>query len=287
MTLLHRFLQLNVLILLAAQTANAAPVKLQSYAEDTSLPHKLLVATMQRANLDYVYPYANDKSVSNTRVLNDVKSGGLDVMWSMTSRDLEREYQDLYFPIFRGLLGMRLAIVKKENAHLLRHVKSLADLKAFVAGQGKVWPDTQILEHNGLEVAKTLKYPNLFYMLEGGRFDYFPRGINEPWDEIVRHAELNLTVEPHVLIKYRAPLYFFVNKNNGQLHRQLTQALEELVADGSFESLFFADEQVQNALALANVNQRVVIELNNPLLTSHTPIHRSELWFDPLTYQGK
>ena len=61
-------------------------------------------------------------------------------------------------------------------------------------------------------------------------------------------------------------------------------ALEEMVADGSFEKMFFADQQVKSALELANVKQRTVIELINPLLTENTPISRTELWFDPLTY---
>lgn len=262
------------------------PIKLQSYSGDTSLPHKLLVETMKRAQLDYTYPYANDKDVSNARILNDVKTGGLDVMWSMTSKELEENYQALYYPLFRGLLGMRLAIVKQQNVNIFNNVNNLRDLQQFTAGQGKTWPDTKILEHNGLTVAKTLKYPNLFFMLEGGRFDYFPRGINEPWDEIKQHKELNLVVEPNLLVKYRAPLYFFINKNNTALKTQMTQALESMIADGTFEQMFFADSQVKAALQQANVSQRVVVELKNPLLTNQTPTQRAELWFDPLTYKG-
>jgi len=285
MMLYRRFL-LSTLCLFYSFSISADTVKIQSYAQDTSLPHKLLIKALERANLNYSYPYADDKNVSNTRILNDVKNGELDVMWSMTSRDLESDYQAVYFPIFRGLLGMRLAIVKEERRSLFAGVSNLTDLQKFVAGQGKVWPDTKILEHNGLTVAKTLKYPNLFYMLEGERFDYFPRGINEPWDEIKRYADLNLVVEPNVIIKYRAPLYFFINKNNQSLYQTLNKALNDMVADGTFENMFFADEQVTAALNQANVTDRIIIELENPLLTEQTPVDRPELWFDPLTYQG-
>lgn len=285
-----RFIGLSIVIfsviyMLAGQAANAT-VKIQSYSGDTSLPHKLLVAAVERSGLTYSHPFETDKNVSNTRILNEVKTGGMDVMWSMTSRDLENELQALYFPIFRGMLGMRLAIVKKEDEELFRNVKDLKDLKQFVAGQGKVWPDTQILEHNGLTVAKTLKYPNLFYMLEGDRFDYFPRGINEPWDEIKRHKDLNLIVDKYIMIRYRAPLYFFVRKDNFALQEKLNAALESMVNDGTFEQMFLADSQVKEALSKANVNQRIVIDIDNPLLTSATPINRKELWFDPITYKG-
>lgn len=265
----------------------AATVKLQSYSGDTSLPHNLLKAALERAGLEYSHPFESDKDVANTRIMNEVKSGGMDIMWSMTSRELENNFQAIYFPIFRGLMGMRLAIVKKNNAEIFKNVTTLSDLKRFSAGQGKVWPDTKILQHNGLKVAKTLKYPNLFYMLEGDRFDYFPRGINEPWDEIKRHESLNLTVDRYIMIRYRAPVYFFVKKGNNDLINTLNNSLEEMIRDGTFESMFLSDSQVVEALSLANVSERVVIDIENPLLTEKTPINRKELWFDPLTYKGK
>ncbi len=55
-----------------------------------------------------------------------------------------------------------------------------------------------------------------------------------------------------------------------------------MIADGTFETLFFNDTQVKQALKQANVKQRIVIELNNPGLTPQTPIGRKALWFDPI-----
>lgn len=276
-----RYLPLT-LVLLISFFSYGEPIKLQSYSKDTSLPHKLLIAALNNANLDYSHPYESDKDISNARILNDVKIGQLDVMWSMTSQSLEQNYQAIYIPLFRGLLGMRLAIVTQQNAELFKHVNNIADLKKFRAGQGKTWPDTTILKENGLNVVTTLKYPNLFPMLEGGRFDYFPRGVNEPWDEIVNHRDLNLTVDPYVLLKYTAPLYFFVAKENTQLAQKLTQSLNDMVKDGSFNSMFFSDSQVQMVLQKALLKQRIIIPLSNPNLSSMTPLSRSELWFDPL-----
>ena len=260
----------------------AEPIKLQSYSGDTSLPHKLLIEALNKANLDYIHPYESDKDISNARILNDVKIGQLDVMWSMTSQSLEQDYQAVYIPLFRGLLGMRLAIVTQKNKELFKHVSSIADLKRFRAGQGKTWPDTTILKENGLNVVTTLKYPNLFPMLEGDRFDYFPRGVNEPWDEIANYHDLNLTVDPYILLKYTAPLYFFVAKENTQLAQKLTQSLNKMIKDGSFNRMFFDDSQVQMVLQKANLKQRLIIPLSNPNLSSITPLSRTELWFDPL-----
>ena len=178
---------------------------------------------------------------------------------------------------------MRVAIVKASEQHQFSNVRSLRDLKQFAAGQGKTWTDTFILESNGLTVEKTLKYDNLFPMLEGDRFDYFPRGIHEPWREIVRFKDLNLTVDPHIIIRYVAPLYFFIRKDNHQLKQTLDEQFEALIEDGTFAQLFFSDSDVRNALSRANTKQRIIIDLDNPLLTPETPIHRKELWFDPLS----
>jgi len=271
------------MLLICVNALASETIKLQSNSLDTSLPHKILLAAVKRANLTYVHPYENEVDVSNARILNDIKSGELDVMWSMTTQELEQDYQALYIPLFKGLLGMRLAIVKKQNETLFSKVKNLNDLRQFVAGQGKTWPDTKILEANNLTVAKTLKYPNLFYMLEGGRFDYFPRGINEPWDEIKRHQSLNLVVEPNILLRYRAPLYFFVNKQNHKLKKALETALNDMLIDGQFDQLFFEDSQVQAALNKASLKNRIIINIDNPLLSKATPLNKAELWFDPLT----
>ncbi|WP_462151884.1 hypothetical protein [Pseudoalteromonas xiamenensis] len=260
----------------------AQPIKLQSYSQDSSLPHKLLVKALERAHLNYTHPYESDKDISNARILNDVKTGQLDVMWSMTSKELEQEYQAIYIPLFRGLLGMRVAIVTQHNEHLFKQVRSLDDLKRFTAGQGKTWPDTAILKANQLPVVTTLKYPNLFFMLEGERFDYFPRGVNEPWDEIVSHADLGLTVDPYLVIKYTAPLYFFVSKNNTTLAVALEKSLNDMVQDGTFNTMFFGDNQVKTVLSKAHLSERLILTIDNPALSAKTPLSRKELWFNPL-----
>ncbi len=266
--------------------AHAQPIKLQSYPTDSTLPNKLLIEALNRAELDYVYPHQAQPELANTRIMNDVKNGGLDVMWSMTSAELERDYQALYYPLYRGLMAMRVAIVRRDRADLFADVTSKAQLQHFRAGQGRTWADTEILRHNGIEVATAVKFFNLFYMLEGGRFDFFPRGVHEPWNEIEDFADYQLTVEPDLLLRYTAPLYFFVNKNNQQLASQLNSALESMVQDGTFERMFFADQEVQRALARGNLQNRRVIDLENPYLTEKTPLQRAELWFEPLTYQG-
>ncbi len=255
---------------------------------ESSFPHTILKEVMKQGGLSPTFPYSDIKGgdLSFNRMQQDIISGKLDVFWSMTSKELEQEFIPIYIPIFRGLLGMRIPLVKKENTNMFANINNFKELIKYKAGSGKTWPDTKILEHNGIPVVKTLKYQNLFPMLEGGRFDYFPRGLHEPWQEIINNADLNLAVENNILIRYTAPNYFFVAKSNPQLAQKLTVLLNKLIENGDFVKLFFLDEEVKNALNNSNVKNRVVFEIENPTLSENTPISRKELWFNPLEVEG-
>lgn len=269
--------------------ALAQSIAMPGLPEENSLPHALLKEVYKLGGITPTFPYKDmtGGDLSFNRMRQDMLDGKIDIFWSMTSNELEEEFNAIYIPLFRGLLGMRIPLVKQENVNMFANIQSLSQLRRFKAGSGKTWPDTEILEHNSLPVVKTLKYPNLFRMLEGERFDYFPRGLHEPWQEIDNHPTLNLAVENNILIRYTAPNYFFVNKNNPALAKQLTGLLDQLVASGRFSELFFQDKQVKNALSQANVHKRIVFDIDNPTLSKQTPIHRKELWFDPLEVKGK
>jgi hypothetical protein len=280
-------LMLMISILFLKNTALAQSIAIPGLPDEYSLPHTILKEAMKRQGLTPTFPHTNSGgSISDNRMQQDILDGKLDVFWSMTSIELEKKFTAIYIPVYRGLLGMRIPLVKQENINMFSNIQSLSQLKNFKAGTGKTWPDTKILEHNNLPVVKTLKYPNLFPMLEGDRFDYFPRGLHEPWQEIINNKKLNLAVEENILIRYTAPNYFFVNKNNPQLAEKLTQSLNQMIRSGEFSRLFFEADEIKSAINQANVKNRTIFEIDNPTLSKNTPINRKELWFDPLEVQG-
>jgi len=286
---MHRvfYLFLGYLVLVQS-SAFSQSIAIPGGPGDASLPHLLLKKAIEQSDITPAFPYSDIKGgyLSFNRMKQDVISGKINVFWTMTSKELEQEFIPIYIPIYRGLLGMRIPLVKNGNQDMFASVSSFEDLKKYKAGSGKTWADTEILEHNDIPVVKTLKYQNLFPMLEGGRFDYFPRGLHEPWQEIITNKELDLVVENNILIRYTAPNYFFVAKDNPKLAQQLTTLLNELVMSGDFVELFFQDHEVKNALDKANVKNRIIFEIENPTLSKNTPIHRKELWFDPLEVEG-
>lgn len=274
------------IILIVIQEVSAEPLKslvVQGIKDDQRFPVVLLRKAITNGKT-YQLEYLDDKRgsvTSEAKLHNDLNNGAVDIIWTLTSAKHETSFKAVYIPIYRGLLGMRIGIVPQAHKNLLEKVKTVSDLRQFKAGQGALWADTQILKDNDIPVVEELKYQNLFPMLEGGRFDYFPRGIPEPWSEIEREAKYNLVVDPHILIRYTAPFYYFVKKNNHVLANHLTEELNKMVDSGEFEGLFFADAEIKSGLAYADLETRTIIELDNATLTPQTPLDRTELWFDP------
>ena len=191
----------------------------------------------------------------------------VDIAWRMTSKNLEKELQAIYFPILKGLMGHRIFIIRKNERHLFSRKTSLDNLKKFHLGQGHDWPDTDILLANGFNVIAGYDI-YLLEMLKKNRFHYFPRALHEPWIEIIN--EPSLTIEENLMFKYPAPIFFFVNKHNNHLQKRLSFGLTQLINSGEFESFFLNHSLTSGILAKANVNNRTIFELKNPLLSKKT-----------------
>lgn len=203
----------------------------------------------------------------------------LDVAWSMTSVEREQRLLPVRIPLDKGLFGWRIALLPSDRTHLLKGVEDIQDLRQFIAGQGHDWPDTQILRSHGLPIKVSSSYGSLFRMLQAQRFDYFPRSVLEIWDELEHPRGKHLRIDENLLIRYPTALYFFVSKQRPDLAQTLQKGMEIALADGSFDHLF--DQHFAVPLARAQLTQRTVIELTNPLLPAATPLQRGELWFTP------
>lgn len=203
----------------------------------------------------------------------------LDVLWSMTSRQREAQLLPVRIPLLKGLMGYRLFIIRAEDQAWFDNVRTLDQLRELRAGQGHDWPDTEILRANGFHVETSSDYEDLFEMLEAGRFDFFPRALNEPWSEIAARNNDHLTVEDKLLLYYPTASYFFVNRHNSELAERLEKGLEAAIADGSFDELFFGHPTNAHALSQAGLDKRRMIKLVNPLLPAETPLQRKNLWW--------
>jgi hypothetical protein len=243
-----------------------------------------LLAEIVKTKGEYQIEHVGNETtrVSVDKTVADFENGIIDVMWTLSDASWEEKYLAVPYPAYLGMFGLRLPIVKQEQAGMLSGVRSLQDLQKFRAGQGRAWADSTIMEANGIPVVRVVKYISHFPMLEGGRFDYFPRAIHEPWSEVRNNAQYNLAVDENIVLRYRVPFFIFVMPQNQELHQYLTEGMEELSRSGRHREMFFKLPEVREALEYSNLQNRVVIDLDNPNIGPDTPVDQPELWFDPL-----
>lgn len=203
--------------------------------------------------------------MTNARIQAEIERGGLvDIANYPPGRELNQRLQAIPICIRKGILGIRIFIIDRKLAPRFAAVRTLDDLKALNAGQLKDWLDTKVLRANGLNVVTTESYEDLFDMLANGKFDYFPRGVHEPYREIEPRALRfpDLMVEETLALNYPLPDYFFVRKGNTALANRVQRGLERAIADGSFEAAF--QKEFAESLRHAKLAQRNVIYLANP-----------------------
>lgn len=189
--------------------------------------------------------------------------GEVDVLWSQTNPEFEREMLAVRVPLLHHLSGYRLLLIRSADQPRFNRVRNLEDLRQFVGGMGQQWPDLPILEANGLRQVVVPGYGKLFKMLAAGRFDYFSRGIYQVQSEVDFYPDLPLAIERNLLLKYDSDTYFFVARGNQALARRLGKGLELALQDGSFDQLFRSIPRYQWALDELEKNTRIVIELQS------------------------
>jgi ABC-type amino acid transport substrate-binding protein len=238
---------------------------------------QLLQLALSKSGTDYRIQRA-EFAMNQERQVAEIEAGrSLDVGPIPSSAEREARLLPIRIPVNKGVLGWRIGLVRKGDEGLIAGVDTLEELKGVRLAQGQEWPDTQILQANGIPVITAPRYEGLFKMLTGKRFDYFPRSIMEIWDEQAINAG-TLVVEPHLALHYFYDAYFMVNRKNTKLAKDIQEGLENAIADGSFDKLF--QQYYGERLRKAHLETRTVIELRNPLLTPGTPSDRPELWYD-------
>ncbi|MEF1290320.1 ABC transporter substrate-binding protein [Vibrio sp. M260118] len=275
------------LVLLASLSsmASAASLKVAGVPDDKKLHLTLVKEFVKRSDRfdDIEYIYAKTGEPAGTRILADLESGKLDIAWTATSTDLEKRFIPVRFPIFRGMLGMRIGLIHQKDSQMLANVDTKADLMNYKICSGKTWPDTHILDANDLVTAKSLKYPNIFeMMLAGNRCHFFARGVMEPFAEVASHPELPLAVDSNIMLRYRMPYMLFVSKSNPDLAEHMLEIMTEIFDEGLYEEMFFNDSEVKAALSQANLENRVIIDLDNPYLTPETRSIPERFFYNPL-----
>lgn len=249
-------------------------------------PERYVIELLQLAldhTPDQYHLQPSDEPMNQARAQSSLEHNkpAIQVMWAMTTEEREQRLLPIRIPIYKGLIGWRINLLRPAEQQRLSHISSLEQLKTLRFGQRHDWPDTALLRANGLQVVTSPSYAGLFSMLVAGRFDAFPREVVTVWQEqaLAEQAGQHLTVDEHLVLHYPTAFYFFTSLQRPDLAAQISQGLEAAIADGSFEALF--ERHHAATLSKANLAQRQVIELHNPQLPTATPFARKELWYQP------
>lgn len=278
-----------LLALVLVQAAQAEPLVVRypdtGSERDTRNDYylKLLRLALEKSRPDYgdYRLEAKPMRIPQGRILRMISANDeVDVFWSMTTEERESFLRPVRFPLLKGLNGYRLLIVRSEDLAEFETITDPGQLAGKVAGQQADWPDTDILRANDLPVT-TGSYDLLFTMLNHHRFDYIPRAVNEPWSELEQRPELNLAVEPGLMLYYPTAHYFFTHRDHRVLAERLMSGLSRAMEDGSFDQLFYHHPANREAFARAGLEGRRTLELSNPLLPEATPLERARLWWSP------
>jgi len=241
-------------------------------------PTEIIMDTLYRAleitKQEYgEYQLITSKKMEQGRALRELskyKDSRLDLAHFAPTAEREQQAIAIRIPLIQGLLGYRLCLINEGEQSKFSQVTNKEQWLAsdLSIGQHQNWPDTSVLNYNGLTVKTSYKYELLFQQLAKQRFDCFARGANEIYYEQRTHRDLGLVIEKEIVLHYPFPLFFFVNKNNPELVARLELGLTKLIENGTSQKLFEYYYQAQ--IEDLNLKKRYVIELQNPTLSYQT-----------------
>lgn len=200
------------------------------------------------------------------RLRKGLEKNELDIIWSATSPEFEKELLPIKFPLLKELGDYRVLIIRGEDQEKFSKVHSLKDLRQYVGGMNPQWVDAPVMKLNNLPQVNAVGYGKLFRMLAAKRYDYFSRGLYQVQTEVNFYPDLKLSIETDLLLHYKSESYFFVNKNNKKLAERIEVGLKIANEDGSFDKLFNSVPRYQWAMnELHNGNRRVLELIPNNL----------------------
>jgi ABC-type amino acid transport substrate-binding protein len=222
---------------------------------------ELLGMVMRKSGLPFEMRAYDNKMVGARVVQALEENQSVTVSWIGRQEVLDERLLPIKRELDHGILGTRLMLIRERDREAFGRIRTIDQLRNYSAGQQRDWIDTRILRANGLPVVPAALYGSLFDMLAAGRFDYYPRGAVEIWDELRQFGKLGLIVEPTLALRYPFVTWFYVSRKNPALAQALEKGLQTAQADGSMERLF--DRYNGDALRRARLSDRTVFDLHS------------------------
>ncbi len=185
-----------------------------------------------------------------------------DVVWTVTDSERETDLLPVRFPILRGMLGHRVCMIRLAEPLLSSMIANPDD--DLTTASETSWPDTQILLSNGIKTELGSDFMSILKMLQAGRINCFPRGINEIEIELANFGTEQLGIDTELSFLYFSPMYYFVAPGNEALAERLQTGLTLLHDSGEFEALFQQYHDSRQLMQRLGMEQRTAHCLENP-----------------------
>ncbi len=262
--------------LVMARTADVIYIQPPRSAADASHTYYMdLLRTVMPEDTVFAIPGNTTPQERSLRLLD---TGALTIAWSGTNNDREQRFRPIRVPVYAGLLGIRMPVIRASDKLRFDQISNESELKNLVACQGDQWPDSDILEANGYHVERVPQFDMMYRMLEAGRCDYFPRAITEIYGELAQANNPQLMAYDRVLLSYTFPMYFFTANSNEALASLLESRLLEFAHSGKLQDYIRHHPVTKGAFPLARFRESLIFQLANPDLPDATPLDDSTLW---------
>ena len=241
-----------------------------------------LFAQAMDATVDEYGPYrlvGHNLKLTEDRAVALLNSGRIDVVTLVLTPERETKILPIRVDLTRGLQGYRLFLIRKQDQSRFDTVTTLDDLRTrFMAGFGNQWGDFRALQTNKLPTVAVTDPTTLYSMLQGQRFDYFPRGVNEVWDNLAAHrAEApDMVIERRLALYYPMIQCYEVAPTNIALATRIQKGLDILIVNGGMKKLFL--QFYRQAIDQAALGNRKVFDLVNPELPTQGPTVDRTWW---------
>ena len=256
------------------------PRPLDETDERTQYPVALLKLALDKTGVNYELK-PSDRILLTGKAMRQLRENReVNIVWSMTDSQREKELTPIRIPIAKGLIGLRVFAVSTDKKSKFDNILSLNDMRRLVPIQGEEWPDTKILQANGFNVFTVPDYREAYAMIIQGKGDFFPRSVIEINAELqAQGSSKGLHLEENFALYYPTAMYYFVSASNKILANLIETGLKRAIDDGSFEALF--QSTYSPILASLDIDERKIFTLENPLLPIETPLNNEKLWYKP------
>lgn len=196
---------------------------------------------------------------------------------TLPSLGLEPRLLPLRWPIRRGLLGLRLLLVREARVTEFAALDSLRALRRRSMSVGADWIENASLRALGFNLKPARGYGDVFDQVRRGEADYASRSAGEIWFELQQPALAGsgLAVVPGIALFYPLDDYLVFAPGLDALVERLDAHMQRFADGDAYWGLF--NQHFGEALRLTDLPSRRILGVTGFGVEPGTPVERFDV----------